>query len=86
MAALLQPHIIVIRHAVKAMHPKTFGKQQAGKVKADKACRACDKDAFHDMRFPADARNRAMRRRIATMAGFATQGVNLAGQAVGWTA
>jgi hypothetical protein len=68
------------------MHPKTFGKQQAGKVKADKARRASDKDAFHGMRFPADGPKRPMRRRIATMVGFATQGVNLAGQAFVWPA
>jgi hypothetical protein len=55
-------------------------------VKADKARRASDKDAFHGMRFPADGPKRPMRRRIATMVGFATQGVNLAGQAFVWPA
>ena len=41
-AALFQGDVVVVGHPVIALHPRAFGQQQAGKVKADEAARAGD--------------------------------------------
>ena len=43
-AALFQRDVIVVRHAVIAMHAEAFGQQEAGKMKTDEPGRAGDQN------------------------------------------
>ena len=44
MPTLLQGDVVVVCHAVIAMHDKPLFQQELGEVEADKAGRACDQD------------------------------------------
>ena len=47
MAALFETDVVVIGHAVVALHPEAVGEQEAGEVKADEACGAGDQNLAH---------------------------------------
>ena len=58
MAAALQADVVIVRHAVVAMHFDALLEEETGEVEADKARRSGDEDARHaDMPF-AEMRSR----------------------------
>ena len=46
-AALFQADVVIVRHAVKALHPKAFVQQQPRQMKADEPCCAGNQNLAH---------------------------------------
>ncbi|MEM8791302.1 MAG: hypothetical protein AAGE80_06775 [Pseudomonadota bacterium] len=54
MTAMLETDIIVIRHAIEPVHPKSFRQQQLGKMEAYKTSSSGDEDFAHAMALMCD--------------------------------